>query len=225
MIGIVRNCLRKTLHKTRTTLDELRTAVTKIEIRVNNRPLTDLDDSNPIIEVLPPAHLLYGRRVDPLPSLDVQDELEDLNVVDLASEQKLRQSYKRLQKVLEGWDREKANGALPATNKVLLKLGEVVLLKKEQPRSRWPLAKIVSVHPDDKGVIRVVKVIVKSQTSLKTINKLVPLELPEIKVEERSSDEDEPVDQGDKRTSRSTGAAALSSQKLWRGLLVKSHIT
>ena len=112
-------------------------------------------------------------------------------------------------------------GALTAQNKTLLKAGDVVLLKTEQPRSQWPLAKIISLHPDREGILRVVKVLCKGQTSLRTIDKLVPLELASIPEGEGSEDQGKPASSN----SRPTRAAALSSQKQWRGLISEGHIT
>lgn len=62
----------------------------------------------------------------------------------------------------------------------MLKAGEVVILKTEQSRSLWPLAKIIPVHPDRKRVVRIVKVLSNGQTSLRTVKKLVPLELAHV---------------------------------------------
>ena len=60
MIGIIKNRLRKTLHRAKVSLKQLRTVVTEIETRVNNRPLTYLDDSSIIYKCrsdnsLPPS--------------------------------------------------------------------------------------------------------------------------------------------------------------------------
>ena len=82
MIGIVKNCLRKTLHRTKISLKELRTVVTEIETRVNNRPLTYLDDSSINLEAITPSHLLHGRRLEPLPSISVEEYHTDPTIDD-----------------------------------------------------------------------------------------------------------------------------------------------
>ena len=230
MIGIVKNCLKKTLHKTKLTTEELRTVIVEIESRVNNRPLTYLDDSTVNLEALTPSHLIHGRRIDPLPCIDVQDELNDPTVDDSA--QHLRQSYHTLNKILKGWDRhwstdyllslrERFYGAQPAENKVLLKVGDIVLLKGDQPRSQWPLTKVISVHPDKDGVVRIVKVLTKGQTSLRTVDKLIPLELAELP----SQKSGEAPQQSQPQRERQLRASAQKSQDTWRNLISSGHIT
>ena len=115
--------------------------------------------------------------------------------------------------------RERHYGALPAENHSHIRVGEVVLLKSDQPRSQWSLAKIDSVYPDSEGVIRTVKVISKGQVSVKTIDKIVPLELSvpfDIPIKD-------PVNVG--ASNRPVRAAAQGSQRNWRDLIAGGHVT
>ena len=61
--------IKKTLGRTLVSLDQLLTVVVEIESMLNHRPLTyvssDLLDPQP----LTPSHLLYGRRMLPIPLL------------------------------------------------------------------------------------------------------------------------------------------------------------
>ena len=84
LIGIVKNCLRKTLHRTKLGLEELKTAVVEIENRINNCPLIYLNDSLVNIESVTPSHLLHGRRLDPISSLDIREEMQHRTVDDTA---------------------------------------------------------------------------------------------------------------------------------------------
>ena len=58
---------KKTLGRAFVSLEQLETITVEIEAMLNNRPLTylspDLDDPEP----LAPSHLLYGRRMCPVP--------------------------------------------------------------------------------------------------------------------------------------------------------------
>ena len=116
--------------------------------------------------------------------------------------------------------RERFYGAQSAQNKNLLKAGDVVLLRMEQPRSQWPLAKVVSLHPDREGVFRIVKVLSKGQTSLRTIDKLIPLELAEVPTGGNNIEEPDAAADG-----RPVRAATLGSQRHWRSLISGGHIT
>lgn len=53
-------------------------------------------------------------------------------------------------------------------------------------RSLWPMGIIVSLLPDKKGTVRVVKVLSQGKTSLRTIDKLIPLEISTEPAEEVS---------------------------------------
>ncbi|XP_069160496.1 uncharacterized protein [Procambarus clarkii] len=53
-----------------------------------------------------------------------------------------------------------------------------ILVDSDGPRSEWPRGQIVSVHLDSQGILRIVKVKCRGNTTLKTLEKLVPLELP-----------------------------------------------
>ena len=72
MIGLTKSALKKTLFKKRVNSDELHTILKEIQGRINNRPLTYVDEES-VIEPLTPAHLLYGRTTCPMPSLEMED--------------------------------------------------------------------------------------------------------------------------------------------------------
>ncbi len=61
MIGPVNSCLKKTLHRSKLNLQEMRMVVAEIEIRINNRPLTYLDHTSVHLEVITPSYLVNGR--------------------------------------------------------------------------------------------------------------------------------------------------------------------
>ena len=185
MIGIVKNCLRKTLHRAKVNLKELRTVITEIETRVNNRPLTYLDDSSIHVEAITPSHLLHGRRLEPFPSINVEEYCTDPTIDDRA--QYLRDSYHHRNKLLQRWERhwaedylvslrEKFYGAQEPEKANSLQENDVVLLKTDQNRADLPLARVLKLYPDKNGVNRTAEILVKGQRTLRTINNLIPLE-------------------------------------------------
>ena len=61
MVKTVKSCLRKVLGQARLNYEEMETVLTEIEMAVNSRPLTYMQDD--IFEILTPSHLLLGRRL------------------------------------------------------------------------------------------------------------------------------------------------------------------
>ena len=183
LVAVVKQALRLALFRCHVTEDELHTLLAEVEQRVNNRPLTYIDDdvNNPI--PLTPAHLLYGRRLESFPSIPTQD-LDDPNY---AEHCELNERYNRLNKILSHWEniwskeyiaslREKFYGANPAHQKYSPSIDDVVIIVSEGNRAKWPLGRVTKIHPDENGIVRTVEVLTRGNRLLKTVNKLIPLE-------------------------------------------------
>ncbi|XP_069191440.1 uncharacterized protein [Procambarus clarkii] len=184
MIGTVKHSLLKTLHHQKIDLLELQTVAIEIEARVNNRPLAYLSDDVLQCEPLSPAHLMYGRPLSTLVFL-TDEEPEDPSYI---RESDLVQRFKHLSGVIGRWNdvwtqeyltalREYHYGANNPYNRINLNPGDIVPVDSDGPRAKWPIGQIVSVHPDSQGILRIVKVKCQGNTTLKTLEKLVPLEL------------------------------------------------
>lgn len=184
LIGVVKSCIRKVLFKRKISEDELRTILTEVEMRVNNRPLTYIDDDVNHPQPLTPAHLIYGKRLQPMP-VDVEDQSTD---PDYLGVDELQHRYTFICERIKHWERvwkkeylmslrERFYGAQPPSDKDTLHVGDIVIIETEGNRDSWPLGRITAKHPDKSGITRVVEVVSKGTTSLKTINKLIPLEL------------------------------------------------
>ena len=232
LVGVVKKSLRKVLHKAKLNYDELSTILVEIESRVNNRPITYLDDTNVGVEPLTPSHLLYGHRIDTIPQADLQQQQEDPLVGLGVTRQLLLASYNRLNSRLKAWDkhwqedyllslRERYHN-ISSPNTAQINIGDIVLLKEDKPRSTWAMGKIVEVYPDPEGVIRSVKVKTSEMESYRTINRLVPLELsvPPTSSATQSADRELVT-----ARSRPMRTAARDSQAHWRQLLSQGTIT
>lgn len=68
-------------------------------------------------------------------------------------------------------------GATNPCNIIQLQPVDVVLVDSESTCSEWPIDRIVSVHPDSQGLMKIVKVKYKATTSLMSVEKLALLEL------------------------------------------------
>ncbi|XP_069159395.1 uncharacterized protein [Procambarus clarkii] len=200
MIGTVKRSLLKTLHRQKIDLQELQTVAIEIEAQVNNRPLTYLSDDVLQREPFSPAHLMYGRPLS-TPVYLTDEEPEDPLYV---RESDLVQRFKHVSRVISQWNdvwtreyftalREYHYGANNPYNRINLNRGDIVLVDRDKPRSEWPIGQIASVHPDSQGILRIVKVKCRDNTTLKTLEKLVPLELAGKEDVQRLPAPEEPV--------------------------------
>ena len=83
MIGITKQSVKKTLGRAFVTLEQLETVIVEIEAILNDRPLTYVPSDFADPELLTPSHLLYGRRIRPVPHpLDNPEELDDQDFLD-----------------------------------------------------------------------------------------------------------------------------------------------
>ena len=193
-IGIVKRCLRKVLHNKRITLEELRTLLVEIETRVNNRPLTYVNEDINEPEALTPSHLLTGDRIEPVPPAPFHGLQEDPDFrvnPETPTVERLNESFKAHTKLLLKWNkvwhddyltslREYYYGANKPVSSNPLKPGDIVLVECDSSRADWPLGRVVSVHPDENGTLRLVKVNSKGVTSLRTVEKLIPFEVSKV---------------------------------------------
>ncbi|XP_069165321.1 uncharacterized protein [Procambarus clarkii] len=126
--------------------------------------------NHPEREPLSPSH---GGLLSPQISLADEDPADPSHV----TSRDLVESYHYLSRVIEKrndvWTREYLTAlreyhyrASSPYNKVQLKPGDLVLVDSDGPRSEWPIGKIVSVHPDRQGILRIVKVLCRGTTTL-----------------------------------------------------------
>ena len=186
LIGIVKGCLRKVLFRRKISMGELHTILTEVEARVNNRPLTYVNELPDNLETITPSHLLCGHRINLSPIVPyIEGDDDEYN----SSPQALNERYKYIQRILMRWQKLWANEYLTSLREKhygnrdpsrrfqqQLKVGDVVLLHSETPRETWPLARILEVYPDNQGMIRVVKVKTCQGELIRSIKFLYPLE-------------------------------------------------
>ena len=79
-----------------------------------------------------------------------------------------------------------------AVNKNLIKVGDVVLVQADGFRDFWPLGKIIKIVPGSDGITRSVEILSKGKVTIKTIDKLIPLEADLVSTKE-TSDEIDPL--------------------------------
>ena len=159
MIRSVRSVLTSLLNHLGCQLDDesFRTLMTEAESIINNRPLTIQDLSNPDAEEpLTPNHLLTGKSSTVFPP---PGNFEEPDVYS-------RKRWRRVQYLSDQfwfrWRKEYLNqlNSRPKWTgpKRNCQVGDVVLLKDDAPRNRWPLARISKVLPSKDGLVRKVEV-------------------------------------------------------------------
>ena len=244
LIGITKTSLKKALFRRKVSEDELRTILCEIEQRINNRPLTYIADDVDSPTPLTPSHLLYGRRLEMFPAL-TDSTADDPDYMDHNA---LFDQYCQVNKIIKKWEevwgkeyiaslREKFYGAQPPGQKTAPAIGEIVLVVNEGPRSNWPLGHIVELLPDNAGTVRLVSVMVGGRVVLKTLGKIIPLEiglrveeptetdmnidheLDSVSIEENSSEPETSEGTADPPVPRPLRRAAQRAQTLRRNLI------
>ena len=186
LIGLTKNCLRKTLGRSYVTLETLQTVITEIEAIINDRPLTYLSSNIEDDDPLTPSHLLYGRRISvtPYPSAelerttDIQCEKSDIA--------KRAQMQKRLiEHFSTRWKMEYLTSLrefhrVSGDNKRTINIGDVVHIQQDQPRNKWKLGVIEDLVTGNDEHVRSAIVRTRSGRTSRPIVKLYPIELTEI---------------------------------------------
>ncbi|XP_076549217.1 uncharacterized protein LOC143306777 [Osmia lignaria lignaria] len=173
VVKSVKYHLRRTVSDTLLTFEEYYTLLNQIEATLNSRPLEPLTDDPDDLSVLTPAHFLIGRAISTLP----EPSVEQANISPRARwhliQQKLQQFWKRwstqhLQRMqsISKWHH-------PSNN---IHVGSLVLLTDERfPPCKWPLARVLAVHPGPDGLTRVVTIKTATSTLTRPIAKLALL--------------------------------------------------
>ncbi|XP_029663034.1 uncharacterized protein LOC115235400 [Formica exsecta] len=176
--------LRRVLGESTLTYEEMSTLLAQIEACLNSRPLQAMSDDPDDLAALTPGHFLVGAALNAIPeasSLDVP--LGRLSRWQLL--QRMRDHF------WDRWSQEYLHTLLQrpkwwATNEEV-RVGRLCLIRSDNaPPTRWPLARIASVHPGADGRIRVVTLRTASSELTRPIAKIVLL--PESRSDERENE-------------------------------------
>ena len=165
-------------------MESLQTIIVEVEAILNDRPLTyassDINNPQPIT----PAHLLYGRRIVPLPHSTIQmDEISD---PDFGDTSELRRRAKAQAIVMKHfWSRWKHEylttlreaHKTTGDNMQQVRVGDVVQVHDDTKRVNWRLAVIEAVHKGADGLIRSADIRTATGKTNRPIARLYPLEV------------------------------------------------
>ena len=155
---------------------KLSTVLTQVEACLNSRPLVPLPNDEDGFQALTPGHFLIGRPLEVLPdySFKCVDSLTALRRWKLC--QALTNHFWRR------WSREYLTNLNrftkwhhPSRN---IKIGDMVILCEDSIiPTKWPLARVVDVHPGRDNLVRVATIKTSNGTYTCPVTKL-PLLLP-----------------------------------------------
>ena len=165
--------LKKIVGNVKLTFEEFSTLLTQVEACLNSRPLTPLDDDDGI-EALTPGHFLIGRPLQALPddSFAYADSISSLRRWKLC-QTLLSHFWKR-------WSREYltqlgrfTKWRHPTRN---ITVGDLVILRDDSPLpTKWPLARVVEVHPGKDALVRVATIRTSTGIYTRPVTKLALL--------------------------------------------------
>ncbi|XP_037929829.1 uncharacterized protein LOC119664405, partial [Teleopsis dalmanni] len=137
----IKHHLKRVVGENKLTYEELSTLLTQIEGILNSRPLCANVDDN---DILTPGHFLIGHAI-----IDYPEAVDDMNISSL-NRWKIIQAMKK-----HFWKRWKEEYLTNLQQRYKwkgvqanVKEGQVVIVKNEETYpGRWPLGKIIDVHP------------------------------------------------------------------------------
>ena len=138
------------------TFEEAATVLSQVEACLNSRPLVAKPCEGDGIDVLTPGHFLIGRPLESLPDPPSSSQpvasLRRWNLCQALT----RHFWKRWCTDYFSSLRKFSEWHYPSWN---LRTGDVVMVREESiVPTKWPLGKIVDIHPGKDGIVRVVSV-------------------------------------------------------------------
>lgn len=165
--------LKRVIGENLLTYEEMTTLLAQVEAVLNSRPLCPMTNDPEDLTVITPGHFIMGCT----PTIIPEPSLEEEKTTRLTRWQLLR---KMLDSLWSRWSTEylqrfhstyKWN---ETTN--LIKQGSMVLVVDERyPPAKWPLGRVVQIHPGPDGLVRVVTVKTQLNEYKRPIAKLCPL--------------------------------------------------
>ena len=197
MVRSTKRCLRKILEKANVTYNELQTILKEIECIINNRPLTFIYDDD-LEYSLTPNHLIYGRNLNNVASFTHDTNFEELNETNIEGQLKyVRQIVTHFWKrwrneyIIELREHFKKEKPAALAN---INVNDVVLIMDEKlPRIKWRTGRIIKLIKGKDNAVRGTEILTLTDNQNRSIlrraiNRLIPLELYDNKLNESDND-------------------------------------
>ena len=122
-----------------------------------------------------------------MPPLELEDPLDPTYQMD---QQTLNLKFSHLSTIISKFEtvfqreyltalRERNYGNNPPCTLTPIKVGDVVLIESNSSREWWPLGRVIKLLPDPDGIVRAVTMYSRGVESVRTLDKLVNLEILE----------------------------------------------
>lgn len=155
--------------------EEMSTIVTQIESILNSRPITPMSSDPADYAALTPGHFLIGAPLNAIVE-------PDLSVLKLGRLDRM-QLIRRLQQTFwERWSKEYIAQLQYRmkwrTKNNRINKGTLVLMAEDNvPTQKWPMGRIVELHPGKDGAVRVVTIKTDHGLFKRAVHRLAPLPL------------------------------------------------
>ncbi|XP_043493624.1 uncharacterized protein LOC122518642 [Polistes fuscatus] len=167
--------LKRTISDTLLTFEDFSTFLAQVEAVLNSRPLSSLSEDPDDIRALTPGNFIRGEVLTTIP----EPSLIDISDSRLSHFQRIQERFQQF------WKRWSTECLQPhqttskwQTSKNDIREGSLVLITDERlPPSKWPLARVIQLHPGKDGLCRVVTLKTATSTITRPIVKLAPLPL------------------------------------------------
>ncbi|XP_071037203.1 uncharacterized protein [Parasteatoda tepidariorum] len=175
LIGLVKNCLRKSLGRALLDKENLSTVLVGIEAVLNSRPIAYEEGDEDNTKALTPAHFLTGRKLTSIPTNPNNNP-------------RLTKLFKQQQDVLDifwkRWSKEyllqlRSYHQVRNIHKSFnIRAGDLVLLQEDvRPRHMWKKARITNLIKGCDGEIRTCVLRVNGNTITRPMQLVIPLEV------------------------------------------------
>ncbi|XP_014298654.1 uncharacterized protein LOC106693840 [Microplitis demolitor] len=159
------------------TFEQLETYIIEIEAILNSRPISPMSSDPNDLLPLSPAHFLIGSPLTSFPEIDFSSTPSNRLSAWQHAQQLKQHFWTRWQKkYLQQLIKFSGSQSQPPN----LKVGSLVLIFEENlPPLKWALGRIVTVHPGQDGIVRVVTLKTKTGEYQRCVKKLCPFPIDE----------------------------------------------
>ncbi|XP_064386059.1 uncharacterized protein LOC135334711 [Halichondria panicea] len=165
--------LRRVLGEVKLTYEELSTLLAQIESCLKSRPLASLVNDDDGIEALTPGHFIIGKPLTALPETTPSSRSISLLKRWQLCKSLLRHFWNRWSSEYVTQIGRFTKWRHPTRN---IETGDLVLIHENSPiPTKWPLARVVKVHPGKDNLVRVATVRTATGTYTRPVTKLALL--------------------------------------------------
>lgn len=176
LVGVVKQAFYKSVGRASLTWNELEEVILDVEVAVNNRPLSYVEDDVQL-PVLTPNIMMYSQ-----PNLLPEEEVDSSEEVDLRKRAKY---LRRCKDVLwSRWTMEYVRSLRERHNlthqskRLSLKVGDVVLItREERNRGKWNIGVVVKLIKGRDGEVRAARLRAWKSFLERAVQQLCPMEL------------------------------------------------